>query len=233
MIKDNIARVRENIYLAAKKTFRSSDEITIVAVTKGAMVEKIVEVIDCGIQHIGENRIQEAADKYLQLKELCKKFGVRWHMIGHLQTNKVKQALGMFDMIQSVDSLHLAEKINAEAGINSRSVDILIEVNTSGEASKFGAEKDKVLELMEKISAFKYIQVLGLMTIGPLTSDENRIRQAFGSLRQLKERLAQETSFSNVKMDYLSMGMTDDYAIAVEEGSNMLRIGRAVFKNTD
>lgn len=233
MIKDNIARLKEEIYLAAKKSSRSPDEIEVVAVTKGVMVDKITEAMECGIQNIGENRIQEAADKYVQLNELCKKSQVKWHMVGHLQTNKVKKAMEVFDMIQSVDSLHLAEKINSEAGINNRTVDILIEVNTSGEKSKFGVEKDKVFELVEKLSELKNIQVLGLMTIGPLASDENIIRKAFSSLRQLREQIAKNLSFSNVKMNYLSMGMTDDYPIAIEEGSNMLRLGRAIFQNAD
>ncbi|MBM3248500.1 MAG: YggS family pyridoxal phosphate-dependent enzyme [Candidatus Omnitrophica bacterium] len=231
MIKDNIARLKERISLTAKKVSRSSDEIIIVAVTKGVMPEKIIEAIECGIKHIGENRIQEASDKYLQLKELCKKSPVKWHMVGHLQTNKVKKALEMFDMIQSVDSLHLAEKINAEAATNNRTVDILIEVNTSGEASKFGLEKDKLSELVDKVSELRNIQVLGLMTVGPFSSDEDKIRNAFRALRQLKEQIAKNSSFSNIKMDYLSMGMTDDYPIAIEEGSNMLRLGRAIFSH--
>jgi pyridoxal phosphate enzyme (YggS family) len=231
MIKDNIARVREKIYLACKKVSGSVDEITIVAVTKGVVKDKIIEAIDCGIRHIGENRIQEASDKYLQLKELSKKSGVRWHMVGHLQTNKVKKALEMFDMIQSVDSLRLAEMISSEAQKYNKNVEILLEVNTSGEASKFGLEMDKVWELLPKISELKNIQVLGLMTIGPLTTDENKIRQSFSSLRKLKEQIAKSSSFSNVKMNYLSMGMTDDFQIAIEEGSNMLRLGRAIFAN--
>ncbi|HOX54425.1 MAG: YggS family pyridoxal phosphate-dependent enzyme [Candidatus Omnitrophica bacterium] len=231
MIKDNIARIKERIYLAAKKVSRSSDEITIVAVTKGVIPEKIIEAVNSGIKHIGENRIQEAEDKYLRLKGLCKESGVKWHMIGHLQTNKVKKALEMFDMIQSVDSLRLAEKINSDASMNNRVVDILVEVNTSGEASKSGIENDKAFELMDKISALENIRISGLMTVGPLTSDENRIRQAFASLRKLKEQAAKNYSFSNIKMNYLSMGMTDDYEIAIEEGSNMLRLGRAVFSN--
>lgn len=231
MIKDNIARIKEKIYLAAKKVSRSSDEIAIVAVTKGVIPEKIIEAINCGLKHIGENRIQEAEDKYLRLKGLCKESEVKWHMVGHLQTNKVKKALEMFDMIQSVDSLHLAEKINAEAEMDNRVVDILIEVNTSGEVSKSGIENDKAFELMDKISALENIRISGLMTVGPLTSDENSIRQAFSRLRHIKEQSAKNYSLSNVKMNYLSMGMTDDYEIAIEEGSNMLRLGRAIFSD--
>jgi hypothetical protein len=231
MIKDNIARLKEKIYLASKKVSKSIDEISIVAVTKGVMPEKIIQAMDCGIKHIGENRIQEAFAKYLQLNELCKKSNVKWHMVGHLQSNKVKKALEMFDMIQSVDSLHLAEKIDAEAATNNRTVDILIEVNTSGEASKFGLEKDKLSELVDKVSELRNIQVLGLMTVGPLSFDEDKIRDAFRGLRQLKEQIAKNSSFSNVKMNYLSMGMTDDYPIAIEEGSNMLRLGRAIFSD--
>ncbi|MBM3251403.1 MAG: YggS family pyridoxal phosphate-dependent enzyme, partial [Candidatus Omnitrophica bacterium] len=209
------------------------EEITLVCVTKGAEIDKISQAIDCGISHIGENRIQEATDKYLKLKQLYKepdKFSkIRWHMVGHLQTNKVDKAVEIFDLIQSVDSLRLAKKIDSEAKKNHKTCDILIEINTSGESSKFGLKEEESLGLIEEISKLKNIRLLGLMTIGPLSADENKIRQSFRSLRELKEKIAKEMSFPNVKMQYLSMGMTDDYRIAIEEGSNMIRLGRAIF----
>jgi pyridoxal phosphate enzyme (YggS family) len=233
MVKDNIARVKEKIHLTCKKLSRSPEDITLVCVTKGVAIDKISQAIDCGIIDIGENRIQEATDKYLQLKQLSKQsdkfFQIKWHMVGHLQTNKADKAVEMFNLIQSVDSLRLAKKIDDEAKKNNKTCDILIEVNTSGEASKFGAKEQELLVLAEEISKLKNIRLLGLMTVGPLTADENKIRQSFRSLRELKEKIAKEIAFSNVKMQYLSMGMTDDYQIAIEEGSNMLRLGRAIF----
>jgi hypothetical protein len=237
MIKDNIARVKEIIRLACKRVSRSVEEITLVCITKGIETDKIIEVVNCGITDIGENRVQEAFSKYLEIKQLSEKFDklsrIKWHMVGHLQTNKVAKALDMFDMIQSVDSLRLAERINSEAEKNKSIVDVLIEVNTSGEASKFGIKEKDAFSLTEAISKFKNIRILGLMTIGPFTSDKARIRQAFRNLRQLKEKLTKEISFSNLEMRYLSMGMTNDYVIAIEEGSNMIRLGRAIFHNTE
>lgn len=235
MIKDNIERVREKINLACKKISRSADQISLVCVTKGIDVDSIIEAIDCGISEIGENRIQEAIDKYIRIKELSNKSdklsNIKWHMVGHLQTNKVNKALDMFDMIQSVDSLRLAEKIDAEAAKRDKTADILLEINTSGEESKFGLKEEEVFSLIEQASKLKNTRVLGLMTIGPFTEDEAKIRGAFGRLRQLRDKINKETSFSNVKMQYLSMGMTDDYTIAIEEGSNMIRLGRAIFSN--
>jgi len=226
MVRDNIARVREKIHLACKKVSRSPEEITLVCVTKGVEIDKIIQAIDCGINEIGENRVQEATGKYLKLKELSKEnqnlSKVKWHLVGHLQTNKVNKALEMFDMIQSVDSLRLAKKIDSEAKKNNKIAEILLEVNTSLEESKFGVKEQETIGLIEEIFKLKNIQLSGLMTIGPFTSDENKIRQSFRSLRQLKEKTAKELSF-------LSMGMTDDYEIAIEEGSNMLRLGRAIF----
>ena len=232
MIKDNIARIREKIDLSCKKVSRSPQDISIICVSKGVEIGKIAEAIDCGISEIGENRLQEAVDKHLSINSLSKErfSGVKWHMVGHLQTNKVKKALEIFNMIQSVDSLHLADKINSEAQKLNKIVDILLEVNTSGEETKYGIKEQETPALVEDISKLKNIRLLGLMTIGPFTPDENKIRKSFRSLRKLREKIAKK-SFSNVNMEYLSMGMTDDYQIAVEEGSNMLRLGRAIFQD--
>ena len=234
MIKDNIARVREKIEITCKKVSKSAKDIELVCITKGQDIKSTIEAIDCGITDIGENRVQEASSKYLKLNELRNKSAklpkIKWHMVGHLQTNKVKKAVEIFDMIQSVDSLRLAAEIDSQAEKIKKIVDILVEVNTSLDKSKFGIKTEEVFSLIEEISDLRNIQLLGLMTIGPLTSDESKIRQCFRSLRELKEKINKKLSFANVNMKYLSMGMTDDYTIAIEEGSNMLRLGRAIFK---
>ncbi|MFQ5630058.1 MAG: YggS family pyridoxal phosphate-dependent enzyme [bacterium] len=223
-IEQNFRIVRENIAEVCTKHNRQPEEIEIVAVSKTKPAEIIDEAIRAGIQIIGENRVQEAKQKTASVSG-----SAIWHMVGHLQTNKVRKALKIFDLIQSVDSLHLAEVLDSESIRIAKTTDILIQVNTSGEASKFGVEPTKTIELIEHISTrLNSLRILGLMTIGLFTSDVNKIRPCFIRLRKLSEDISIR-QIPNVKMQYLSMGMTEDYKIAIEEGANMVRLGRVLF----
>lgn len=195
--------------------------VTILAATKGIPVPLIIEALAAGVTDIGENRVQEALLKIPNLKIQFPR--VKFHMIGHLQTNKVKDALLIFDVIQSVDSLHLAEEISRRA---QKPVEIFMEVNTSGEASKFGVQPDKTLELIQQISKLPNLQITGLMTLGPLTDDLNQSRAAFRKLRELRDSIV-GSGYPQVK--HLSMGMSDDYPLAIEEGSDIIRVGRIIF----
>lgn len=223
-IKKNLQIVRERIASAARRAGRDPGEIKLVAVIKNVPLDKVFEALEAGVSDIGESRVQEAEERYSAIKE---KFPAAvYHMVGHLQRNKVRQALDMFDIIQSVDSGRLAEEI-ARRAVNP--IPILIEVNTSGETSKFGIEPDKTIELVRFASSFEKIKVRGLMTIGPLVDDPGRIRASFRTLKELKDRIA-ALHLPGVEMKFLSMGMTDDFELAVEEGSNLVRLGRAIFK---
>ena len=222
-IEENLKNVRERIEKAALVAGRDPRGIKLVAVIKKVATEQVFHALAAGVDAVGENRVQEAQARYKIIRE---KFpAVGYHMIGHLQRNKVGQALDMFDIIQSVDSERLMEEINQRA---TKIVPILIEVNTSGEASKFGVEPETTIALARFASSLEKIKVRGLMTIGPLTTDPGRIRSSFKKLKELKNRIA-DSGFPGVEMEYLSMGMSDDFEIAIEEGSNLLRIGRAIF----
>jgi len=203
--------IRENIAEIKAK----AGSARIVAVTKNVEIPQIIEAIEAGVTDIGENRVQEAKTKYSEIKSRFP--SVKWHMIGHLQKNKVKAALLMFDVIQSVDSFELAEEINKHAD---RIVECFIEVNTSGEASKYGIRPQDLPELLEAISNLNKIKVTGLMTMGPLTKDKDLIRRSFKKLRELRDA---------AQLKHLSMGMSDDYSLAIEEGSDIIRIGRLIF----
>jgi len=216
-IKENIDRLRDRIKVVANRAGRQADPIEIVAACKGVKPEFIEEAISYGVRIIGENRIQEAHQKYDIIQN-----SAEWHMIGHLQTNKVKKALKIFSMIQSLDSIRLAQEINKRA---KDTLDVLIEVNTSGELTKYGVRPEELIAFIEQVSKLPNIKVCGLMTIGPLRGDP---RPSFRLLRKLKDKI-EAKSIENVRMDWLSMGMTDDFEHAIEEGSNMLRIGRGIF----
>ena len=227
-IKDNLKRVQEDIARVCKDIGRDSKEITIVGVTKFAPVEFIQDAVDCGLTDIAENKVQEGQKKYPLIKNTSGK--LTRHLIGHLQTNKVKDAIKVFDLIQSVDSLNLAQEIEKQTLKASRIMDILFQVNTSGETQKFGSGKEDALSVLDSISKLKNIRILGLMAMAPLTEDEKIIHEAFRSLREIRdEAVKQFNGLSNIDLKYLSMGMSGDYRIALEEGSNMVRIGRAIF----
>lgn len=223
-IKENIERVRERIANVAEHAGREADEITMVAVTKTVSPEKINEAIISGIRIIGENRVQEAKEKFAIIGNK-----VEWHMVGHLQTNKVKDVLKIFSLIHSLDSIRLAQEIEKRSDIP---IDCLIEVNTSKEPSKFGIGTYEVFKFFESLENFKKINVLGLMTIGPgwAVQDPEASRLCFQLLRDLKDALSQEFQKS---FSILSMGMTSDFEVAIEEGANMIRVGTAIFGPRD
>lgn len=216
----NIENLKKRIATAAQKRGISPEDIALVAVTKTVSPEKINLALQHGIKIIGENKIQEARDKFTQLN--CP---VEKHMIGHLQRNKVKYAVEMFNMIQSVDSLRLAEEINQRT--ESR-MPILIEVNTSGESSKFGCAPEETIDLLKQISSLSNLEVQGFMTIGLFTDDIEKVRPRFKMLKGIFDE-AKNLSLPNANISILSMGMTSDFEIAIEEGANMVRIGTAIF----
>lgn len=222
-IRENIQRVQARIEHACLKSGRRPEEIRLIAVTKSVEVPQIEAAIEAGIREIGENRVQEALPKFDKIKA-----PVTWHMIGHLQTNKVNKALEFADMIQSVDSLRLAEAIQKRADRLDRDIEVLVEVNTSGEASKFGFAPEEVVSAVEEIAHMPRLRVKGLMTIGAFLPDPEDVRPCFVRLRHLREQI-RERSLPHVDLEILSMGMTDDFEVAIEEGSTMVRVGRAIF----
>ena len=222
-IKENLLQIQEKISAACARVGRSEQDVSIVAVSKTVTAEQIREAIEADINIIGENRVQEAWAKVQQVGRIAK-----WHMVGHLQTNKVKQALKIFDVIESVDSLHLAQEISKRASAEDRTVEILVEVNTSGEESKFGTSPDTAVDLVAQIAELDRLRVSGLMTIGAFLPDPEKVRPCFVTLRKLADEINAQ-NIPNVKMCHLSMGMTNDYEVAIEEGATLVRIGRAIF----
>ena len=229
MINENIAKIRQDIEQVCRGQGRDPDDVILIGVTKYTTAEKAIEGIETGLTDLGENRVQDARKKFSDIGEHINK--VRKHMIGHLQTNKVKAAIEVFDMIQSVDSLKVAREIDKQAAKMERQIECLIQVNCSGEEQKSGIAKDETMSLIRAISSLKSLRVSGLMTIAPFTEEEAVIRASFRDLRLLKEEIAKEfTAAANIDMRHLSMGMTHDYKIALEEGADMLRIGSAIFQ---
>lgn len=217
----NIESIRNRIAKVCDRSDRAVSEITLVAITKTEAVEKILEAQASGITIIGENRVQEAWTKYQQLKQenLC------WHLVGHLQTNKVKSALQFVEIVQSVDSFRLAIEIDRIAKMMNKHQEVFMEVNTSDEITKFGVDPRNAVEIAHQINSLANLRLSGLMTIGAWTSDNQRIRACFAMLRQLKEEMMAQ----GLPLHHLSMGMSDDFEIAIEEGATILRIGRAIF----
>jgi len=222
-IKNNLEIINEKIKKAASRANRNSEEIKLVAVTKTATIEQIIEAISAGVKIIGENKVQEAKEKYQILSA-----DIEWHLVGHLQTNKVKYAIEIFDLIHSVDSIKLAEEIDRRSQQFGMITNVLVEVNVSGEETKYGIKPEEVEPFLKEISEFSRIKVRGLMTITPIAEDKEEVRPYFRKLRELSEEIKSK-NLKNVKMDYLSMGMTEDFEVAIEEGANMVRIGRGIF----
>ena len=222
-IKNNLEIIKEKIKKAALKANRNPEEIKLVAVTKTATIEQIKEAISAGVKIIGENKVQEAKEKYQILSA-----DIEWHLVGHLQTNKVKYAIEIFDLIHSVDSIKLAEEIDRRSQQFGMITNVLVEVNVSGEETKYGIKPEEVEYFLKEISEFSRIKVRGLMTIAPITEDKEEVRPYFRKLRELSKEIKRK-NIKNVKMDYLSMGMTEDFEVAIEEGANMVRIGRGIF----
>lgn len=223
-IRENLARVKERIQKALVRAGRENEEVKIVAVSKTKPPELIRYAIESGIKDIGENRVQEAIPKI----EAVGKDKVVWHLVGHLQTNKAKKAVCYFDMIQSVDSVKIARKISSYSEEEGKQIPVLVEVNISGESTKFGIAPEKVKDFVGEISCLRGIKVKGLMTIGPLTYDKGAVRRAFRKMFGIFDDLRRDR-IEGVEMEILSMGMTDDFEVAVEEGTTMVRIGRAIF----
>jgi len=222
-VAQNISHIRERIATACTRVGRRSEEITLVAITKTVSVPVIREAVKAGIHTFGENRVQEAAAKITGLGS-----EITWHLVGHLQTNKIKKALSLFSVIQSVDSLRLAQEIQRHAEAAKQTVRVFIEVNTSGESTKLGIEPKLAPELAKRVVEFPNLRLGGLMTIGALTTQTEIIRNCFQRLRELRDEI-RKSNVPRVDLLELSMGMTDDFEIAIEEGSTMVRIGRAIF----
>lgn len=223
MIEENIRFVEKEIEDSCKRSGRRRDEVTLIAVSKTKPLPMLREAYDAGIRDFGENKVQELVDKMPQMPS-----DIRWHMIGHLQRNKVKYIVGKVALIHSVDSVRLAEEISREAAKKGVVADILIEVNVAQEESKFGAMAEETCSLTEHIASLPGIQIKGLMTIAPYTENQEENRHYFRKLKQLSVDIKHK-NIDNVNMDILSMGMTGDYSTAIEEGSTFVRIGTGIF----
>ncbi|MBN2178148.1 MAG: YggS family pyridoxal phosphate-dependent enzyme [Deltaproteobacteria bacterium] len=222
-IEKNIARIRETITKAAAKSGRNTGDVKIMGVTKTVDDERIMEAIACGITIMGENYVQEAKRKIETMGH-----DLEWHMIGHLQSNKAKYAVRLFDMIHSVDRLGLAKELDKRAKGSGAIMKVLIEVNTGGEETKSGVPQDEAIDLVRAVSRLDNLSVQGLMTMPPWFDSPEDARPYFVKLRDLKNRIVDE-AIEGIEMGVLSMGMTDDYGVAVEEGATIVRIGRAIF----
>ena len=223
MIKENLAYVEEQITKACERSGRNREEVTLIAVSKTKPVSLVDETIDNGIREFGENKVQEIMDKYETVKA-----PVNWHMIGHLQRNKVKYIIDKVCLIHSVDSYRLAEMIDQEAAKKEVKCDILIEVNIAKEDTKYGVMEDEVIPLIEQISKLTNIRIKGLMTIAPFVEYSEKNRVHFRNLRNLYVDIKTK-NIDNVDMKILSMGMTNDYEVAIEEGATMVRVGTGIF----
>lgn len=223
MLKENLKAVDQEIKEACYRSGRAREDVTLIAVSKTKPVETLQEAYDLGVRVFGENKVQELVDKYEVLPK-----DIHWHLIGHLQRNKVKYIIDKVDMIHSVDSIRLAETIEKEAAKHNIKVKILIEVNVAKEESKFGIHPEELDAFIEEISHFSHIQVMGLMTIAPFVENAEENRPIFEHLRKLSVDIANK-NIDNIIMSVLSMGMTNDYQVAVEEGATMVRVGTGIF----
>ncbi len=224
MISDNVKRVFEKMEKAASLSGRSLDDITLVGVTKTVTAKEAKELMDAGVKNLGENRVQSLLDKYDVLKD-----EPVWHLIGHLQTNKVKYIADKVSMIHSVDSLRLAEEIDRRFAENGRCADILIQVNVSGEESKYGITPDEAYRFSESLSQFRNLSVKGLMTMAPLSASSDECRKIFYDLHKLAVDI-EGKKYDNINMGHLSMGMSGDFYEAILEGATIIRVGSALFQ---
>lgn len=227
MMKEKLENVEERIRAACERAGRNRSEVTLIAVSKTKPVETLREAYDLGVRVFGENKVQELVDKYGALPE-----DIHWHMIGHLQRNKVKYIIDKAELIHSVDSLRLAETIEKEAEKHNITANILIEVNVAREESKFGVMPEELDEIVEKIAGFNHLNVKGLMTIAPYVENPEENRAVFARLRKLSVDIASK-NVDNMNMSILSMGMTNDYEVVVEEGATMVRVGTGIFGERD
>lgn len=223
MIRENLIKVQNNVKEACEKAGRRNTEVTLIAVSKTKPVFMLMEAYNCGCREFGENKVQELVDKY----EVMPK-DIKWHMIGHLQRNKVKYIVDKVALIHSVDSLKLAEEISKEASKKQVQVSVLIEVNVAGEETKFGVKPEETEALIRKIAVLEGIHIEGLMTIAPYVDVPEENRQYFATLKQLAVDINCK-NIDNVNMNVLSMGMTGDYMVAIEEGASYVRVGTGIF----
>ncbi|MCI9583115.1 YggS family pyridoxal phosphate-dependent enzyme [Clostridiaceae bacterium] len=223
MIEDNLREVSDRIGAACERAGRSREDVTLVAVSKTKPVSMLMEAYAAGVRDFGENRVQEILEKAPLLPD-----DIRWHMIGHLQTNKVRQVIDRVVLIHSVDSVALARQIEKEAAKRDLVVHILLEVNVAGEESKFGFSVDEAAEAAVQIAGFAHVRIDGLMTIAPFVENSEENRDVFQKLFQLSVDIKRK-NIDNVKMDVLSMGMTGDFETAVEEGASVIRVGAGIF----
>lgn len=234
-IRDNVKRIQDRIAASCARVDRDPTSITLVAVSKLKTVAEILEAADAGLQHFGENRVEEGVEKIPQVKASARS-KITWHMVGHVQSRKAKQVLQQFDIVQSVDSLKLAKRLSRFAVESNRVLGAHLEINISGEASKYGlagynwyrdsSVKADLWREASAIAALPNMEVRGLMTMAPYGAEETTIRRVFADLRELRDELTRELE---LPLPELSMGMTDDFQIAIEEGATMIRIGRALF----
>jgi len=222
-IRRNVEEIRKRIAQAAAKAGRKPEEITLVAVTKTVEPTRIIAAIDAGVCDLGENRVQELCEKHGLVDRQC-----NWHFIGHLQTNKVKYIIDKVKMIHSVDSEELAKEIERRAEKAGRQIDILVQINIAKEESKFGIYKEEAEDFIRKLSKYDHLKVKGLMTIAPFTDNKDEIRHVFRELRKVFIDIRRK-NIDNIDMESLSMGMSNDFEIAVEEGATIVRIGTSIF----
>ena len=216
MIPDNIKSVTQRIAKCCERSGRAAGDVKLICVTKEASIGQAEEALGCGVTDLGENRVRELADKYRAIGDRA-----AWHLIGHLQTNKVKDAVRIASLIHSVDSIRLAKAVDAEAKKINKAQEVLVQVNTSGESSKFGLRPAEVPGFLKEVSLYTNINIKGFMTMAPESEDPELARPAFRALRELRDRTC--GAF------LLSMGMSNDFEVAIEEGSDMVRVGRAIF----
>ena len=227
MLRENLQEVEERIQEACRRAGRDRSEVTLVAVSKTKPISMLKEAYDLGVRVFGENKVQEIREKYEALPK-----DIEWHMIGHLQTNKVKYIADKVSLIHSVDSLRLAETIEKEAVKHNRIVDILLEVNVAEEESKFGIKTSEVLALAENVVQLPHIRLRGLMTIAPFVENPEKNRAIFANLHELYVDI-KDKNIDNGTVSILSMGMTNDYEVAIEEGATMVRVGTGIFGARD
>jgi len=220
-LKANLRAVQQRIEAACARAGRGPGSVTLVAVTKGQPPEVVCAAAALGLSLFGENKVQEAKAKIPGCPGR-----LRWHLVGHLQSNKCRDAVGMFEMVQSVDSLHLAEELNKRADQAAKTLPVLLEVNAVGEASKFGYRPEQLLAELGRINALPRLEIHGLMTVPPWAPDAEKVRPVFRQMRELKERCEQ---LLGAPLPHLSMGMTGDFEVAIEEGATLVRIGTALF----
>jgi len=223
-IKENIDGILERIAAACERSGRNPDDITLIAVSKTVNADRAREAVEGGILNLGENRVQELVDKYEKLSDIT----VKWHMIGHLQKNKVKYIIDKAELIHSVESVELANEIDKRAAKNNLKANVLVELNIGEEESKFGISEENVYDFVKSLEQFENINVLGIMTVAPFAEDPEEIRWVFKKMKVIFDKLS-SMNIKNSNMKFLSMGMTNDFEIAIEEGANIIRIGTAVF----